>query len=248
VLEGGGAVISGFTFVFNAIEGGYPVAEAIAAVRPFVGELVAVDMGSTDGTRVLLERLGCRVLDGPCWGEGAVEEAFAMEAECRGETVVHFQADEVYDRRLLEAVLGRLDAGARDLRVHRIQVEQNFQRVRWYPYPVHRVWRRGTVRPTHGAMTTDRDGEAETIPPEEGLLWDCAACFRGNWAARRRNQAAAWRHQRCLRVARHFAEPNEYTDEVAFLAEPQWAWTRSPLDLPDVLKPLVGMERYRPSL
>ena len=49
--------VSGFTFVHNALAGGYPVAEAIAAVKPHVDEVVAVDMGSDDGTREVLDRL-----------------------------------------------------------------------------------------------------------------------------------------------------------------------------------------------
>jgi glycosyltransferase involved in cell wall biosynthesis len=236
--------VSAFTFVYNALEGGYPIREAVWAVRPFVSEVVVADCGSTDGTDAFLAGLPCRVIQGPVWGPSAPGEALALNADCEGDVVVHFQADEVYDARLLQAVMQRLERGVRDLKVHRIQIEQNFQRVRWYPFPVHRVWPRGSVRASFDAMTTDRDAGAEVISPDEGLLRDCAACFRDCWTARRRNQAIAWTHTNDLRVAEHFAQPNRFEDEAAFLAEPQWTWTRSPFDLPPSLKQLVGKVRY----
>ena len=73
-------MISGFTFVHNGIEGGYPFMEAVRAVQPFVDEVVAVDAESTDGTREALARLPfVRVVDGP-WGREAGETLARLHA------------------------------------------------------------------------------------------------------------------------------------------------------------------------
>ena len=247
--------ISGFCFVHDALAGGYPVDCAIRAVQPFVDEVVAVDMESTDGTRELLGRLPCRVLDSE-WGEDnwkqergdqVLVKAFRRNVECQGDVIVMFEADEVYDWTLLQEVVRLVRAeGKRDLVVWRLQLEQNFQRCRWWPRTVHRIFPKGEgsydLNPVfHGAGI-------EAVGPEHGFLWDVAACFRDNWAARRRNQAELWRESRNLRVAQHFAEPNEYQDEAAFLAEPQWTWTRTPFAIPKVLEPHVGRTRYEPGV
>jgi hypothetical protein len=238
--------ISAFTFAHNALEGGYPLAEAVQAVKPHIAEVVAVDLESTDGTRDLLVRLGCRVLDGRWW-QGAGETlaaAHAMHTQCEGDTVLHFEADEVFDPRLVERIVRALKEGFGNLSVWRLQVEQNFQRIRWYPELVHRVFPKGegVVKVGH---TTNRHRVAVPISYEHGYLWDCANCFRDNWLARVRNQAWLWNEEPQYRAAPyHFKEPVQVADVDAFLAQPHWTWRTTPLDLPENLKHLVGMTKY----
>ncbi len=155
--------ISGFTFVHNAIESGYPIVEAILAVYPYVDEIVIVDMQSTDGTRELLESFAnlyydresdfdpdfdhcpLRILNG-FWGNEAGEtlrQAHSKHVECSGDIILHFEADEVYDDRLVNKICRGIRYGdMEDIAVYRLQLEQNFQRCRWYPELVHRVFPR----------------------------------------------------------------------------------------------------------
>jgi hypothetical protein len=102
--------ISGFTFIHNALESGYPIIEAIRAVQPYVDEVVVVDMESADGTRELLEKIGndfvnpygeqyapIIIIDGR-WGNKAGEtlrEAHSKYIECSGDVIVHFEADAI---------------------------------------------------------------------------------------------------------------------------------------------------------
>jgi hypothetical protein len=244
--------ISGFTFCHNAIEGGYPVKEAVMAVHPFADEVVAVDMESTDGTRALLESLPCRVLDSE-WGEDnwkldrgdqVLVKAFRKHLECAGDAIILFEADEVWDWTLLREAVRLVRAGVPDLAVHRLQLSQNFQRCQWYPHTVHRVFPKGGG--SYEQNPVKHPAWVPVLGPEHGFVWDVSGCFRDCWAARRRNQGELWGGARALRVAQHFAEPNEYADEAAFLAEPQWEWGRSPFALPKCLERHVGKTRYEP--
>ena len=88
--------ISGFTFAHNAISGGYPVVEAILSVYPYVSEMVAVDIESTDNTRHVFEQLGCKILDGKLNGTDTVNDAFKLHTACQGDLIIFFEADEVF--------------------------------------------------------------------------------------------------------------------------------------------------------
>lgn len=161
--------ISGFSFVHNALEGGYPIVEAIKSIQHYVDEIVVVDMQSDDGTRQLLEKLPVRIIPG-IWREGGqgyvdcLNDAHAQNVECRGNVIIHFEADEVYDQTLIGNISHLINyKNLRHLKVSRIQICQNFQRIRWYPCLVHRVFTPGSV--TKAGHTTKEDlGGAYDIP------------------------------------------------------------------------------------
>jgi hypothetical protein len=186
-------MISGFTFIHNAIDSGYPIVEAIRAIQPYVDEVCAVDMQSTDSTRRVLEKLPVKIIDG-YWGNEAGEtlrQAHNQYRQCSGDVIVHFEADEVYDDRLIKYIVELIKYDHTDISVHRLQLEQNFQRCRWYPEPVHRVFSRLSHTRKEG-HTTDRHSQAMILGPEDGYLWDITNCFRDNWMNRVRKQAELW--------------------------------------------------------
>lgn len=237
--------LSAFTFAYNAIEGGMPIIEAIAAVRPYVDEILAVDCQSTDDTRRVLQATCDRVIDGPAWeGRDIQHQVFEYHRECQGDVIVLFEADEVYSETLLSEIHWAIEKGHRDIGVHRIQIEQNFQRVREYPTPCYRVFPKGGgyyhKHPTHCP-----DG-VYVLPPTAGYLWDCSNCFKYNWGIRRVNQAKVWGDPHTYAVARHFTEPNQRMD--GFFSQPHWDFTETPLNIPLVLRPLLGKPKYEVSL
>jgi len=239
-------VISAFTFCHNSLKGGYPVAEAIAAVRPHVDEVVAVDMASDDGTRELLEDRADLVLDS-CWDCGGVKpmnQAFLLHVRCRYDTILLFEADEVWDPRLARTVRGMARGGPLDLRVWRLQVSQNGQRLRWGPHPVHRVFQKGMGTYLDNPVIAPE--QIPVLPPEHGYVWDVTAWFRDNYYERRAAHGQCFGPQRNVMAREHFLQPPEMDDTAMneLLAGRHWEAKASPFALPDVLKPLVGMTRY----
>lgn len=242
--------ISGFTFAHNALDGGYPIVESINAVRPYVDEIVAIDIESTDRTREVLTKLGCKVLDGKLNGTDTVNDAFGLHAACEGDLIIFFEADEVYDDRLLSKVLWSIERGERDIAVYRLQVEQNFQRVKQWPIPVHRIFPNGGG--SYMAHPTNLpEPKPFILPPNAGYLWDCSSCFRDTWLQRKQNQIKLFGQCRPIYVPEHFTEHFEFwspEQELEFLQQEFWEWTATPLDIPDILKPLLGKTRYEAGL
>lgn len=265
--------VSGFTFVHNAIHSGYPIFEAIHAIRNYVNEVVIVDMESTDKTRELLNRysemcfntkgnledefLGeCRcpainIIDGK-WGNQAGEtlkEAHSLYKECSGDIILHFEADEVYSKGLLDIIVECIQLDMKNLAVYRLQLEQNFQRCRWYPELVHRVWPRNIDIEKVGCTTNYV--KADAISSEFGFLWDITNCFRDNWLNRVKKQAEL-RDEKDNYVMVPIHTLQESKIRTAYITErlnePHWIWKATPFDIPDVLRPLLGMTKYDPTV
>jgi glycosyltransferase involved in cell wall biosynthesis len=258
--------ISGFTFIHNALEGGYPIVEAIRAVERCVDEIVIVDMQSTDGTREILERLDepfvnksgmvfsrtaeFKIINGH-WGNQAGEtlrQAHKLYRQCSGDVIIHFEGDEVYETELLDNIIYLIKQGIYDIAVHRIQLEQNFQRCRWYPGdPVHRVFPRTSHTRKEGHTTTRHD-QATVLGPENGYLWDITNCFRDNWMNRVKKQAELRDDKpQYLMVPIHCTLPanlSEHDAQQWIYGGRHWEWTNTPFAIPEILRPLVGMTKY----
>lgn len=245
-------MISGFTFVHDALTGGYPILEAIQAVVPFVDEMAVVDMQSTDGTRELLEFLSIRIIDGE-WGNKAGEtlaNAHALHKQCEGDIIWHFEADEVYDELLANKIHALITQGHQDISVQRIQIEQNFQRIRWYPHYVHRVFPKGSVIKV-GETTDQKDcDDMIYVDAKWGYLWDCCNCFRDNWENRIKKQSELRNGEELntLYAPEHINLPNHLQLDTSqdYFKNPLWTSEFTPLDIPEILRPLVGQVRYDP--
>lgn len=165
--------------------------------------------------------------------------------------ILHFEADEVYDKELIQRMIGYIHSGTDDIAVYRLQLEQNFQRCRWYPEPVHRVWLKESDTRKEG-HTTNRHNEAFVMSPDNGYLWDITNCFRDNWLNRVNKQAELRGEEpNYLMVPIHTALPSDISGEEAkrwlYGGGKHWAFTNTPFNIPDILKPLVGCVKYEPS-
>lgn len=241
--------VSAFTLVHNAIVAGIPVVESIEAIRDYVDEILVIDMQSTDQTPHLLHKLGCRILQSP-WPHPAnprdtLNHAFELHTQCRGDTIIFFEADEVYDDRLLQTIRWKILQGQNNLAVWRLQLEQNFQRCRWYPIPVHRIFPKGKGSYVQHPTNCCPD-ETQVLPPSAGFLFDCSNNFRDNWFGRKQSQSELWGEPRSLMVPEHFVHPVEISkvEEEVRLNEAHWQWTETPFNIPAALRPLLGVTNY----
>lgn len=264
---------SAFTFVHNAIDSGYPIVEAIGAVHPYVDEVVVADCQSTDDTWKLLEKLSETCLEngpvidgvkscncppikiiGGYWGTKAGEtlkQAHRLYKKCSGDIIIHFEADEVYDDSLIQRIVSCIQAGYEDIAVFRLQLEQNFQRCRWYPEPVHRVFPRKSDTHKEG-HTTNRHEQAFQLMPKNGYLWDITNCFRDNWFERVKKQAQLRQSEpQYLLTPLHILHKSEFSETAAQQLVKygrHWIYTNTPFNIPEILKPLVGVTKYEPKI
>lgn len=243
--------ISGFTFIHNAVSNGLPVFEAIKAVRPYCDEVIVVNTGSTDETEEYLRHQDVIVYDVP-WNPSRdyLNDVFKNHVNyCSGDVILFFEGDEVWSDSLLTKVWHEIKYNdLTEAAVYRLQIGQNFQRCRWYPISVHRIFKNGSGG-TYVAHPTSHPPMIE-IPPEFGFVWDCSNCFRDNIANRRITARELWGEPRRLYVRDHFTQPVEVTEaeEKLILQESHWLWKSTPFAIPDVLKPLVGTTTYRPTI
>lgn len=248
--------VSGFTFIHNAIESGYPIIEAIEAVMFWVDDVYVVDMESTDTTRQVLEKLGVKIINGK-WGNEAgktLADAHALHSQCSSDIIIHFEADEVYPESLLQEIIYQIDNDNYDLAVWRLQLEQNFQRCRWYPELVHRVFMRSPDLKKEGHSTNVHLRKISPFPivpisQKYGYLWDITNCFRDNWL-NRVNKQAEMRDDKpqYIGVPIHLLGhpfPTFHLDK--FLSQPHWTWQQTPFGIPKNLLPLVGVTKYSES-
>jgi len=268
--------ISGCSFISNCIDGAFVLFESMAGILALCDEYVVMDLGSTDGTLGLLERIASenpRVkLKRGTW-PSTDANAFAvlandlMHHHCQYPVCWYHQADEVWHENLLRMARDRFDAGEKDLRFWRIQYRDNFQRVKWFPHFVHRVGEKGARFNFVGdGMNTDRYLE----PP---VCSDYGGEYFMRWGEMGQEGIKPYTAQMVLDVslvggfrdniverrALHapfwHEEPHVegkpasvwYRDA---LANPDWTREESPYDVPAVMRWHVGKTRYevRPEL
>ena len=183
-----------------------------------------------------------------------------LVAACRNDTVLYYQADEVFHEDLLALLSARLDREADDLSFWRIQYRDNFQRVKWFPQLVHRLGHKGAFNFTGDGMNTDRTWDAkicsdyggEYFPKwgemgQEGvksytnqMILDVSLVggFRDNIVERRRKHAPFWHEPPTVE-----GKPADQWEAEA-KANPDWTKPTSPYNLPTIMRWHVGKTRY----
>lgn len=254
--------VSGFIFGHNLVHGGYPVIEVIKSIIPYVDNMTFVDMQCTDETVSVIQKffsgfyigkdlkiVQSRWRPGTC--EDCLDEAYNHNTEIDGDIVWMAEADEVYDDNLASQIRNRLDEGIDYMSVYRVQVEQNFQRCRWYPdFPVLRVFPKGsTVRKGHTGIPKDSTRAVSEVQTDYGYIWDVSNCFRDDWRNRIEQNAELWGELPQYRATPYHFTAQPWVVNVSeietFLGQPHWTWERSPFSLPYCLQHLVGITSYR---
>jgi glycosyltransferase involved in cell wall biosynthesis len=181
--------ISGFTFVRNAVDLYYPVAEAIRSILPICDEFIVAAGDSTDGTTELLRSIGdpkIKIIE-TVWDKSlfvggasnAHQTNIALDA-CTGDWAFYLQADEVVHEDDLPVVVERMRASLNDRRVEGLLFDYlhffgdygHYQTAHnWYRHEV-RVVRTGIgARSWHSAQGFRRDGKKLHVVHSGGRIF-----------------------------------------------------------------------------
>jgi len=158
--------LSACVFIRNTFDGAFCLFESMHQLLPLVNEFIIMDMGSTDGTLEtleaitktnpkikLIEETGFSHQDASVFADIAND---LIKNWCNYPNVLYYQADEIWHEDLIKLMIKKFDEGIFDLSFWRIQYCENFQKVKWFPHPVHRVGAKDNFHFTGDGMNTDR--------------------------------------------------------------------------------------------
>lgn len=168
--------LSACVFIRDTFKGAFCLFEGMATFLPLVDEFVVMDLGSTDGTYEVLREISIanpkiKLVNGSFPEVDAA--AFATLANdlialCENDNVLYYQSDEIWHECLLGMMKERFEQGDFDLSFWRIQYRENFQKVKWFPYPVHRVGHKDSFNFVGDGMNSDRYLDAKMCSTYNG--------------------------------------------------------------------------------
>ena len=174
--------VSACTFVSSTFIGAFCLFESMASLLPFVDEMLIMNIGSTDGTREILQDIASHnpkvkviIRDNFPYHQPGVFADLANQliAMCKNDRVIFWQSDEVWHEDLLRLMAKNFEAGLFDLSFWRIQYANNFQYVKWFPHLVHRVGTKDTLgRFNEGKSNFDFVGDGMNTTRQ----WDARPC------------------------------------------------------------------------
>lgn len=140
------------------------IGAVVESVRGWAGEIVALDSGSTDGTRAILEGAGARVIDVAWQGHVKTKQAALVEGGL--DWVLHLDSDEPVMpdlARAIRALVTRNDPGV---------VAGRVRRVVWYRgEPLRHAWQpEWRLRLVRRALVEDGRAKWGGVDPHDQLL------------------------------------------------------------------------------
>lgn len=261
--------LSGCVFIRNTFEGAYCLWESLATLMPVVDEMIVLDLGSTDGTLEVLKEVRkanskLKILQAswPKIDAGVFADlANDLIARCTHDQVLYFQSDEIWHEDLVALMLEQFAMDQYDLKLWRIQFRDNFQEVKWFPHPVHRVGYKNNFHFVDDGMNTDRYlepvmcsnfgmeyfskwsseyGQEGIKPFVHEMITDVSLIggFLGNIRDRRTMHAPFWGNDFTI----DGLHVDDWLNKQA--GNDRWTKTESPYNIPALLRWHVGKSHY----
>lgn len=163
--------LSGCVFIRNCFEGAFCLFESMHQLLPLCDEFIVMDLGSTDGTLEVLKEIEAynpkvKIVNSNFYEQDAAifaKLANDLIAMCNQPSVLYYQADEIWHEDLIKLTHQALREGKRDLSFWRVQLKYNFQYIKWYPHPVHRISSRDDFVFANDGMNSNRTFDAEMV-------------------------------------------------------------------------------------
>ena len=272
--------ISACVFVKDSVENPFCLWESMASLIGLADEYIVMDLGSTDGTLEILEDLASnnhriRIVHGSFHTNNP--SIFATLANdlvgmCKNEIVLHHQADEIFHEDLIDLMKAdlaplaeRIPSDWPGMNFWRIQLENNFQRVKWMPHPINHLDLKRRLHHVGDGMNTDRPWAAPFVgDTKSGRPWEVefkdyphslptnqmvldvsmTGGFLDNIPERRRKHAPIWgENPEVIYLHGHAVNLQEWHERES--QNPEWTAKTSPFNLPAIMRDLVGETRYR---
>ncbi len=272
--------LSGCVFIRNTFDGAFCLFESMYQLLPLCDEFVVMDLGSTDGTLEVLKEIEAhnpkvRIVHSTLYEQDAAifaKLANDVIAECKYHNVLYYQADEIWHENLVELLIKELDRQTKYLQITeldysfwRVQLRYNFQTIKWFPHPVHRIGPRDKFNFVNDGMNTERAFDARMVSvfdlsefmqwsdkykfrpielPLDNMILDVSLTggFLDNIPTRRRMHLPFWNEgdvmpadEQGLGVDEWYAQ--QQTDD-------RWSRTETAFDIPAIMKFHLGKKKY----
>jgi len=163
--------LSGCVFIKDCFKGAFCLFESMHQLLPLCDEFIVMDLGSEDGTLEVLKDIEAhnpkiKIVHSEFYKlDAAIFAHLANDLVkmCSQPNVLYYQADEIWHENLISLTRQALEAGKRDLSFWRVQLKYNFQRIKWFPHPVHRIGRKENFVFDGDGMNTARTFDAEIV-------------------------------------------------------------------------------------
>jgi len=271
--------LSGCVFIRNCFRGAFCLFESMYQLLPLCDEFIVMDLGSDDGTRQVLAEIETanpkvRVVDAeiPYYDAGVFATlANDLIEMCENETVLYYQADEIWHEDLVDLTRLRLEEGERNLSFWRVQLKHNFQSIKWFPHPVHRLAPKDNFNFTGDGMNTqqvygvlmcstwgieyfmqwgDRYKHNPVALPTSEMILDVSLTggFLDNIPDRRRMHLPFWGEGDVMPADEGGMGVDEWY--IAQQDRPEWDLHSTKFNIPDIMKYHLGKRKYelRPTL
>lgn len=271
--------LSGCVFIKDTFKGAFCLFESMYQLMPLCDEFIVMDLGSTDGTLETLKEIEAhnpkvRIVHGNFYEQDAAIFAHLANdliAMCNHPHVLYYQSDEIWHEDLVELTRQALDEGKRDLLFWRVQLKYNFQYIKWFPHPVHRIGPKDNFDFTNDGMNTSRVFDSTMVSnyglgeftqwgdkyktnpvalPTNEMILDVSltGAFLDNIPDRRRMHLPFWGEGDVMPADEGGLSVDSWYEQQGHKAE--WGLHSTKFNIPEIMKYHLGKRKYtlRPQL